>query len=146
MNEWKEPVDQQPLHLVASQFDLNRAADQPRAGARQVDGKSLRRPLVEQRFLHLPRSLHEHRPLPRFELAFARKLSLDMLGQSEVKIVAAEDQMLADRDPMKLRLALAVEPDVNEREIRRAAADIANQDLLPGTNQLLPIRAVALIH
>ena len=47
--------------------------------------------------------------------------------------------MLADSDAMKLRLALAIAIDVNEREIGGPAAEVANENLLPGLNEPFPI-------
>ncbi len=46
---------------------------------------------------------HEHGPLARLELALAGQPLFDVVGQGQVEIVAAEDQVLADGH--------AVEPD-----------------------------------
>ncbi len=139
LNERKEAVNQKPLNFVSREFHLDRSADQSRAGRRQAERQLLRRTIAEQRFLDLPRPLHQHRPLPRLELAVADQLSLDMMRQRQIEVVAAENEMLTHRHAMKLCLALTIDGDVDEREIGRAAADVADQNLLPWSNQLLPI-------
>ena len=45
---------------------------------------------------------HQHGPLPRLQLS---DLLLDVLGQGQVEIVAAEDQVVADGHAMELHLA-----------------------------------------
>src|SRR5262245_45755022 len=68
------------------------------------------------------------------------KLAFDVLRQREVHVVAAEDQVIADGDAMELCFAVLAAAHSDEREIGRAAADVANENLLSGRYQLVPIR------
>ena len=155
------------MHFLAGHFDVDAAADQPRAAARQIDGVFLRRIRPEQRFLHRPANSREHGPLAciefsllsfadalrvtrllRFRFPLALRLSpsplslnllLDILRQRQIEIIAAEDQMIADGDAMELHFAAFAAADANEREVGSSAADIADQNLLARRDQLLPI-------
>ena len=115
------------------------AADQSRARAGQSDRQPFRGIGPEQRFLDGAAGPHQHGPLPGLQLA---DLLLDVLGQRQVEIVAAEDQVVADGHAMELDFAPFAAADANQREIGRAAADVANQDLLARRHQPLPIVGV----
>ena len=65
------------------------------------------------------------------ELAGRRELRLDELGQCEIHVVAAEQQVIADRLADKGEAAL-VFAGLDEREIRGAAADIDDQAMIAG--------------
>jgi hypothetical protein len=63
-----------------------------------------------------------------------------VVGEGEVEVVAAEDQVLADGHPVEHHLAAAAaagpgkalpdRPDADEREVARPAADVADEDRL----------------
>ena len=59
--------------------------------------------------------------------------------QREVEIVAAQEQMLADRGARELH-AVARPVDTDQREVAGSAADIADQHQLPVKQTLLGLR------
>jgi hypothetical protein len=65
-----------------------------------------------------------------------------MLGQGEVHVVAAQDQVIADRHAVELHLLLLARADADQREVGRAAADVAHEDRLPGRDELFPLLLV----
>ena len=67
-----------------------------------------------------------------------------MLGQRQIEIVAAEDQVVADGHAVELHLAAFAAADANQREIGRAAADVADQDFLAGRDLPLPVVGVGI--
>jgi len=50
--------------------------------------------------------------------------------------------MFADGDAMELNGSVGLFTHTNQREVRRAAADVANQDCLPGGDSLVPVVGV----
>jgi hypothetical protein len=67
----------------------------------------------------------------------------EVVGERQIEIVAAEDQVVADRDPMELGFAAFAAADSDEGEVGGAAADVANEDRFAGGDLLFPIAAVA---
>ena len=64
------------------------------------------------------------------------------MANAEVEIVAAEDQVIADGDAVELDFPPFAASDANQGEIGRAAADVANQNLLAGLDQPVPVVGV----
>ena len=56
-------------------------------------------------------------------------------GQSEIEVVAAEQQMFADRRAGELNL-VALARDADQRAVAGATTDVADQDNLPIEEQL----------
>src|SRR6185437_3434411 len=94
----------------------------------------------QERFLHYPAAADQRSPVARFKLA--AELFFHVMRNGQVEIVSAENEMFADRDAVKEHLAAACGPDADEREIAGSAADIADEDLLPGLDALLPVFAL----
>ena len=61
------------------------------------------------------------------------------MGQGQVEVVAAEDQVVADGHAVELHLAAFAAADADQREVRRAAADVADEDLLARRDQPVPV-------
>ncbi|MDR8998881.1 hypothetical protein FEP67_05030 [Burkholderia multivorans] len=124
----KKAVDDDLLDLAARQLGRTCAADEPAAGTEQRDGHRFGRIVAEQALLRRAATLDELRQArgrqPRAGLGQAR---LDEAREREVHVVAAEHQMIADADARKRRLAIVAGRDVDERQIGRAAADVADQ-------------------
>jgi hypothetical protein len=77
-------------------------------------------------------------------LQIAAQLIFQVLGQCQVLIVPTQDEMIANGDAVKLDLVPFSVADADQGKIRRAAADIADQDLLPRLDTLLPVLVVSL--
>ena len=107
-----------------------------------MDRELFRRVFAEQRFFRLPADADEHAPLPGFQLAVADELRFEGVRQRQIEIVAAENQVLADSDAMELHFAVIAGPHADEREVGRAAADVADEDFLARLDQPFPIVAM----
>ena len=60
------------------------------------------------------------------------------MGQGEIEIIAAEDQVIADGHAVELHLAAFAAADADQREVGRAAADVADENLLAWLDKLIP--------
>ena len=74
----------------------------------------------------------------RFALRF--QTGAQSVGEGEIHIVAAEKDMLADADALEVEDAFFFR-NRDQREIGGAAADVANEDDIAGTNLRAPIGA-----
>jgi hypothetical protein len=80
--------------------------------------------------------------LPGVELAaLRRELAGDGIGQRQVHVVAAEQDVLADRDAVQFEVAVAFEHG-DQREVAGAAADIDDQDDVARPHLLAPAPAL----
>ena len=99
------------------------------ARAEHRDRHAFRRRVAEQPLLRRAaqpaqrRSLRDRQPQSRPQSAI---VALDERRQREVDVVAAEQQVIADRDPLERRRA-GLDPDPNQAEVGRAAADVADE-------------------
>ena len=84
----------------------------------------------------------EHTPLARIEPSAVRKFLFDEMCESQIEIVAAEQQMIADRDAMELQPTSLTRSHMNQTEIRRTAADVAHEDCLAGRDDPVPFVAM----
>ena len=101
----EEAVQEHAADFVPSHLRAKAAADQPRSAAGHVDGP-LRRPVISQEDLFDPLAIpHQYGPLPRVQLAAGGEAILDVMGQGKIQIVAAEDEVLADRHTMEADLS-----------------------------------------
>ena len=78
---------------------------------------------------------HQHAPLPRLELAVSLEPPLDVVGQGQVEIIAAQDQVLADRHAVELDLLVRSVTLSQARDL--AATDHVSHDDLPGWVRLV---------
>ena len=124
----KEPVDDDLLDFLSRQLGRARAADELAARAEQRDVDGFGRIVAEQPLLRGTATLDELRQArggqPRAEPGQPR---LDKAREREVHVVAAKHQVVADADTREGRLAVAARRDIDEREVGRAAADVADQ-------------------
>ncbi len=126
----EEPFDDQLTHFVARDFRLQ-SAQQARARLANIHRDSLRGIVAEQRFLHAPASTDQKIPLPRLELFAGCQSLFEVMRECQVLIVAAKNQVLADGHAMEVDFFGGVAAaDADQREIGRAAADVADQNLL----------------
>ena len=69
----------------------------------------------------------QHLALGERQPARAGELLLDQCREREIEVVAAEEQVLADRNPLEDELAI-VDQRPNQAEVGRASADVADED------------------
>src|SRR5919204_3150035 len=132
-------------YLVVVELGRHGASDERPATAndRESDASG-RRTLREQPFFRsaaLPPQRMALRQAQR-PIYRAAELGLDERGQGKIDVIATEQQVLTDRHPLESGLALVCDYP-NQREVRRAPADVAHQrDLI--VTQLAARRGVAL--
>ena len=124
----QELVDD-PLHVVSAEIDRNCLADHGTAGAEQPDRRAFGWRLAEHSFLGggarsaERRALGNREPHPRSRVGDP---ALNQRGECEIDVVAAEQQVISDRDTFERRHA-GFDPDANQTEVCRAAADVAHE-------------------
>jgi hypothetical protein len=85
--------------------------------------------------------MHERKELPGIQrLAFRIQLGLQRVGQRQVHVVAAEQDVLADADALQLRITGDVDHG-DQAEICGTAADVAHQDDVAGRDGIAPLPA-----
>ncbi len=127
----KEAVQHHGFDLRAADPRHLRAGDQ--AGA--APGEGNRKLLVvqtfagERDFLKVPAGGDEVLPLnPRKLAGLAGQPGFDPAGERQIDVVAAEQDVIADRRPPDRRLAAITGAHFEQAEIRRSAADIDDED------------------
>ena len=85
--------------------------------------------------------MHQRQELPGIQrFAFGLQFGLQHVGQREIHIVAAEQDVFADADALQLQVA----GDVGHRdqaEVGGAAADVAHQDEVARCHRVAPLPA-----
>ena len=66
------------------------------------------------------------------------------MRQGKIEIIAAEDQVIADGHAVELHLAAFAAADADQREVGRAAADVADEDFLARLDKLVPAVAMGI--
>ena len=137
----QEPVDQQLADFVARRLRpaaRRRSASRPPPGRLTVSRSGASLPSSVSLTCWQMRTSTAH--WPRLELAVAGQPLFEVMGQGQVEVVAAEDQVIADGDAVELDLAAFAAADADQREVGRAAADVADQDLLARLRPAAPSR------
>ena len=117
------------LHFIARQIDGDRVADERPAGAEDGDRHAVCRRLAEHPFLGRAAQPAERRPLRDRQPHGGADLgdpALDDRGEREIEVVAAEEQVIADRHAFERRRA-RLDADPDQAEVGRAAADVADE-------------------
>jgi hypothetical protein len=85
--------------------------------------------------------MHERHELPGVQ-RFARRLQLgpQRIGQGQIHVVAAQENMFADADAFQFQAARDI-CDSDQAEIGCPAADVADQDDIAVSNQVAPCSA-----
>jgi hypothetical protein len=134
----EEAFEQGGGQFVARQLAADRAADQLGAAAGDDQRHLLDFGIAEQRLLGRSAGVGQRAQLPGVELAaLRRQLAGDGIGQRQVHVVAAEQDVLADGDAVQFERAFALEHG-DQREVAGAAADIDDQDDVAGPHLLAP--------
>src|SRR5687767_1946667 len=87
-----ESIDKNTSDIVARQFGFDRAPDQCGASARNRDRYFLEFRIHEKRFFRLPATVSQSGKLPGIQSFVLR----EMVGESEIHVVATEKNMVAD--------------------------------------------------
>ncbi len=139
----EEAVEDERLGLRARELVVQRAADEPAAargqGNRPARACAFGLCVVEQALLGDATGLGERRELSRLETAAIAHARFDAPRQREVHVVAAEQQVIADRVALERGLAVALAGDADQREVGRAAAEIADEHLVADRQVRAPI-------
>jgi hypothetical protein len=85
--------------------------------------------------------MHERQELPGVQ-RFARRFQLgpQRVGERQIHVVAAKQNVFADADPLQLQDALGI-CNSDQAEIGGAATDVADQDDIAGSDQVAPCSA-----
>ena len=136
----QKPIEQHPPQLVAIDGERPRRGHQARPPRGQGKGERLSAVFGQQLFLQQAALTDEgsevgrrQRPVGRLERAF------QMRRQGCVEVVAAEQQVLADGAALEVDAAVLQLAGGDEREVRRAAADVAHQHRLAGPHPVGPV-------
>jgi len=136
----EKSVEHQLFQFHARQL-RGRAGDEPRAAPRNRNRKDLIRRAfaAEHAFLQTPAPGHKMVPLPSGKAHLARyKARFEQARDCEIDIVATEQNVVAHRDPLDLRISAAVRhAHFEQAEIRSAAPHVNHQDV---ANAILPVR------
>ena len=138
---------QRRLHVIARQIDGHRVADERPAGAEDGDRHAVRRRLAEHPFLGRAAQPPDRRPLRHRQPHVGAGLgdpALDDRGEREIEVVAAEEQVIADRHAFERRRR-RLDPDPNQTEVGRAASDVTDKCNLHRLRGRSP-SAVSAIH
>ena len=139
----EEAVQEQAADARAIDFDRHRAADHAAAAAEDRDGILFDafRPAGQQGFLGRAAGMPQGDRLPRIELdALFGEAAGDEMGQGEVHVVAADQQMVADGQPLQDQFALLL-GHADQRQVGGAAADVADQQRIAQREALPPALA-----
>ena len=123
--EGQEAFEGELQRFFAQDFGLERFADQRRAGAEHGDLDALQVGVIEQLFLGGGTLAAEAAALADGERH--AELGFHQPGEREIEIVAAEEEVLADRGAGEVD-QVAFAGDADEAEIAGAAADVADQN------------------
>ncbi len=117
------------LHFIARQIDGNRVADERPAGAEDGNRHAVCHRLAEHPFLGRAAQSAERRPLRNRQPHGGADLgdpALDDRGEREIEVVAAEEQVIADRHAFERRRT-CFDSDPDQAEVGCAASDIADE-------------------
>src|SRR5205807_6801061 len=134
----KEAFLQDLSDIGARQLALDRTTDYLAAAAEDRYRSSRQLRVAEQRFLRHPATVPEHLHLAGIKLrSFLRERLCGGMSEGQVHVVAAEQDMIADGHTCERQLAVFF-TDGDQRKVRGAAANIANQDDVADLDLLAP--------
>ena len=123
----KEAVQHQFPHFVPAQFRRAGRTDQAAAAAEQGDGDRLRRGISQQPLLGDPALLDQLRQFGGGEAAaLAQHAAFGAMRQGQIDVVAAQHQVIADRDAGQSGF-VGAGLNLDQRQVHGAAADIDHQ-------------------
>ena len=132
----EEAAEDDLQDFLAGQLRLEAPADDPRPSTGDRHRPAIGREVGEELLLGGPAGVSEGAPLLGVEPGGAQLL-LDPVGEGQVDVVAAEHEVVADGHPPKTRAAGRLD-DRDQAEVRRTAADVADQDQFARADLSLP--------
>src|SRR5271165_162011 len=140
----KETFYQHAVQILTQQFCLDRAADQFASFAQQRYVLLLRFGMLEQILLRCPALVPEPLQLIRVNtMPLSLQLLLQQSCQGKVHVVAAQQDVLSDRNPLQRQVAVFFRHR-NQAEIGGAASYVAHQYQVADFDALAPTVALAL--
>jgi len=135
----KKSIENGAGDVLSFQRRGQRTGDQLTAGAHE--GDFIRLALaVQKHFLGLPALVTKAFPtIAGHGVVLARKLQFGVPGQCQIDIVAPQNQVVAYGNTLESRAAVLHRPQVDQREVRRSAAHIADQHEFIGFDKLGPL-------
>ena len=137
----EEPVDDDLRQQGAIERRGNRLGEQARAARGNRDRRFRQAGVLEQGDLCASCGMRQRQELPGVQrLAFGLQPGLQRIGQRQIHVVAAEQDVFADADALQLQVA----GDIGHRdqaEIGGAAADVAHQDDVARRHRIAPLPA-----
>ncbi len=120
------------MDLFAGELGGNGVGEKAGAAGGNRDRESVAGGVAEEDFLSGAAGVDEGEKLPVVDVfAFGFEFGADGVGEGEIHVVAAEEEMVADADAVELEVAAGF-ADGDEAEVDGAAADVANEDDLAG--------------
>ena len=135
----EETLDQGLGHVIPGQFGANGTADQTRTATwhHDRDGAEIR--VAEQGFLGLTTAMGQGLELPAIQFhPIGLEFGTHQVGQRQIHVVAAQQDVVADRDAGQLQGALIL-GDRDQRQVGGTATDIDHQDDVPDPDLAAPI-------
>ena len=134
----KKPFRENRLDFTPIDRNLDRAANQFRATSGQGERPFIRSVFSHQHFLELTTATDQDTPLPRFQLTARLQPLFEMMSQGQIEIVTPQNQVFAHGDTMKLDDPVPTALHADQRKVGGSTADIADQDILAGSDKLVP--------
>ena len=143
-HEREEAVEHGRLDLRARERRGERAADDGPAAPGHRDAHLPRRRVTQHPLLRRAARGHEPVEALRIEaLTGGKKARLQRPGERDVDVVAPEEEVLADRDPLEPELP-AARARADQREVRRPTAHVDDQDERHGRETRAPVALMGL--
>jgi hypothetical protein len=136
----EEALDNNGLRFFTCQFHTDRTADHATATAKHRERARLSIGICQQAFLGFAAGMGEPSELVLIErhAAITTKLGRHRVGQRQVEIVAAEQDVIANRDTLETKIA-AVIAHFNEAKVCGAATDVTDEHALARIHHLAPV-------
>ena len=138
----RKPPSEQLDHFVARQFAAQHLADDGASATQNVDGKAIDVFVAKQAFFG--RGTRDAQGMTLTQAQLGVELLFDAACQREVKVLASQQQVLADGGALEFDVA-AVDVRTHQAEVGGAASDVANQNQF-AVAQVLAERVLMLRH
>src|SRR5262249_2146612 len=126
-DERKKAFEQQLIQIAATKRRPDRCADQAAALSEDRDGMLVAVRRREQRLLRGAALVPQRLQLPGVDaVPLVLEAPLGEPCERQIHVVAAEENVIADRDALEREIAVALAHQ-NQAEVGRAAADVADQ-------------------